>query len=96
VKTVGVKVLKDNLSSYLRLVKAGETVLIKDRNEIIAELKKPDPLPEDNSIEAFIEREYRAGRLIKATGKAKLPHPSTVKPSGIDTQEIMDYIRGER
>jgi hypothetical protein len=40
-KTVGVKELKNNLSSYLRDVRAGSTVLITDRNDIVAELREP-------------------------------------------------------
>jgi prevent-host-death family protein len=36
VKSVGIKVLKDNLSKYLRMVKDGETILVTDRNEVIA------------------------------------------------------------
>ncbi|EQA70976.1 toxin-antitoxin system, antitoxin component, PHD domain protein [Leptospira noguchii serovar Panama str. CZ214] len=32
VKTVGTKVLKENLSDYLRLVKEGETILVMERN----------------------------------------------------------------
>lgn len=37
-KTVGVKELKNNLSAYLREVRSGATVLISDRNSIVAEL----------------------------------------------------------
>jgi antitoxin (DNA-binding transcriptional repressor) of toxin-antitoxin stability system len=38
-KAVGVKQLKARLSEYLRLVKAGETVLVTDRDEVVAELR---------------------------------------------------------
>jgi len=40
-KTVGIKELKNNLSSYLREVRSGATVLISDRNDIVAELHEP-------------------------------------------------------
>ena len=40
-KTVGIKELKNNLSSYLREVRNGATVLISDRNNIVAELHEP-------------------------------------------------------
>ena len=43
-KTVQIKVLRDNLSKYLKLVKEGEVVLVKERNTIIAELKPPSLL----------------------------------------------------
>jgi antitoxin (DNA-binding transcriptional repressor) of toxin-antitoxin stability system len=38
-KTVGVKQLKAKLSEYLRLVKGGETILVTDRDEVVAELR---------------------------------------------------------
>jgi prevent-host-death family protein len=38
-KAVGVKQLKARLSEYLRLVKAGEVVLVTDRDEVVAELR---------------------------------------------------------
>lgn len=38
-KVVGVKQLKARLSEYLRMVKAGETVLVTDRDEVVAELR---------------------------------------------------------
>ena len=37
-KAVGVKVLKAKLSEYLRLVKTGVTVLVTERDEVIAEI----------------------------------------------------------
>jgi hypothetical protein len=40
-KTVGIKELKNNLSSYLREVRSGSTVLVSDRNDIVAELHEP-------------------------------------------------------
>jgi len=40
-KTVGIKELKNNLSSYLRDVRSGATVLISDRNDVVAELHEP-------------------------------------------------------
>ena len=38
-KAVGVKQLKARLSEYVRLVKAGETILVTDRDEVVAELR---------------------------------------------------------
>ena len=40
-KTVGVRDLKNRLSEYLRMVRSGESVLITDRGEVIAELNAP-------------------------------------------------------
>lgn len=38
-KAVGIKHLKARLSEYVRLVKAGETILVTDRDEVVAELR---------------------------------------------------------
>jgi antitoxin (DNA-binding transcriptional repressor) of toxin-antitoxin stability system len=42
-RAVGLKVLKNKLSEYVRLAAAGETVLIADRDRVVAELRPPDP-----------------------------------------------------
>lgn len=39
---VGLKVLKNKLSEYVRLAERGETVLIADRDRVVAELGPPD------------------------------------------------------
>lgn len=38
-KAIGVKNLKARLSEHLRSVKAGETILVTERDEVIAELR---------------------------------------------------------
>lgn len=38
-RSVGVKQLKTRLSEYLRIVRSGETVLVTDRDEVVAELR---------------------------------------------------------
>lgn len=42
-KVVGIKELKNKLSEYVKLAKAGETVLISDRGDVVAELRAPSP-----------------------------------------------------
>jgi antitoxin (DNA-binding transcriptional repressor) of toxin-antitoxin stability system len=38
-KAVGIKVLKAKLSEYVRLAKNGETILVTERDEVVAELR---------------------------------------------------------
>jgi antitoxin (DNA-binding transcriptional repressor) of toxin-antitoxin stability system len=40
-RAVGLKVLKNRLSEYVRLASSGETVLITDRDRVVAELVPP-------------------------------------------------------
>jgi antitoxin (DNA-binding transcriptional repressor) of toxin-antitoxin stability system len=40
-RAVGLKTLKNKLSEYVRLAAAGETVLVVDRDKVVAELVPP-------------------------------------------------------
>ncbi len=40
-KAVGIRELKNRLSEYVRLVRAGEHVTITDRGEVVAEMNPP-------------------------------------------------------
>jgi antitoxin (DNA-binding transcriptional repressor) of toxin-antitoxin stability system len=40
-RAVGVKALKDRLSEFVRLAAGGETVLVTDRDRVVAELGPP-------------------------------------------------------
>ncbi len=40
-RAVGLKTLKNRLSEYIRLVAGGETVLVTDRDRVVAEIAPP-------------------------------------------------------
>lgn len=40
-RAVGIKVLKNRLSEYVRLAASGETILVTDRDRVVAELGPP-------------------------------------------------------
>jgi prevent-host-death family protein len=42
-RVVGIKTLKNRLSEYVRFVRAGETVLVTDRDVVVAEIVPPRP-----------------------------------------------------
>ena len=42
-RSVGIKLLKNKLSEYIRLAAEGETVLVTDRDRVVAELGPPAP-----------------------------------------------------
>jgi antitoxin (DNA-binding transcriptional repressor) of toxin-antitoxin stability system len=42
-RSVDLKILKNKLSEYVRLAAGGETVLITDRDHIVAEIVPPQP-----------------------------------------------------
>ena len=67
-RAVGVKKLKARLSEYLRLVKAGEVVLVTDRDEVVAELRpaRRQPLPPD-TVEETLSDLAASGSLMRAS-----------------------------
>ena len=42
-RSVGLKLLKNKLSEYVRLAAGGETVLVTDRDRVVAEIGPPSP-----------------------------------------------------
>lgn len=57
--TAGVREFKAHLSAYLRRVRAGETVLITDRGQLVAEVHRPTPLPRRGGRPKEIEARRR-------------------------------------
>jgi prevent-host-death family protein len=69
-RTVGLKTLKNKLSEYVRLAASGETVVITDRNRIVAEI-----VPPRRDANAFFERGLREGWLSPPTNPTTEPPP---------------------
>lgn len=96
---VGIRDLKNRLSHYVRLVQAGESVLVTDRGAVVAELRPPgsasqlggDPLP------ARLAELARKGRVVLGA-----PHdPSLYSPQPRLVPEgtvaaALDAERGDR
>jgi prevent-host-death family protein len=59
-RSVGLKVLKNKLSEYVRLAESGETVLITDRDRVVAEL-----VPARNRQSVFVEQPALAALVRK-------------------------------
>jgi antitoxin (DNA-binding transcriptional repressor) of toxin-antitoxin stability system len=73
-RTVGLKVLKNKLSEYVRLAAGGETVLVTDRDRVVAEIVPPGPGREALLADAFLADAVRKGWLAPALG-ATVPLP---------------------
>lgn len=97
-KTIGVKRLKARLSEYLRAVKQGETVLVTERDEVIAELRPPrHERPVGADLPAALELLAESGELSRAA----LPKegwrwqtPGLGLPPGT-ALALLDELRGE-
>jgi antitoxin (DNA-binding transcriptional repressor) of toxin-antitoxin stability system len=73
-RAVGLKVLKNKLSEYVRLAASGETVLITDRDEIVAEMSPPRVGRSENVADAMLADAIRKGWITPATHRG-LPLP---------------------
>jgi antitoxin (DNA-binding transcriptional repressor) of toxin-antitoxin stability system len=67
-KSVGVKQLKSRLSEYLRLVRNGETVLVTDRDEVVAELRPARRQPGTaDALDELLDSLAERGELTRAS-----------------------------
>ena len=74
-RSVGLKILKNKLSEYVRMAAAGETVLVTDRNRVVAEIVPPQPGRKSATEDEFIARGVREGWLTPASDRSKGPLP---------------------
>jgi antitoxin (DNA-binding transcriptional repressor) of toxin-antitoxin stability system len=75
VRAVGLKVLKNRLSEYVRLASSGETVLVTDRERVVAELVPPRGGRDTLASDALLADAVRKGWLTPALGSAGQPAP---------------------
>ncbi len=94
IKTVGVKLLKDQLSAYLRDVKSGCVVLVTERGNVIAELHRPVrrlPVSEKESIKS---QWIMDGKLKPFRANKRKCRPSGIKSKLGTTLSLLNQERG--
>ena len=90
-RAVGVKVLKNKLSEYLRLAEGGETVLVTDRDRVVAELGPPRPERSPVVPDAVLAEAVRSGWITPpATGPGEAPPRQPVAPLARLLRELAD------
>jgi antitoxin (DNA-binding transcriptional repressor) of toxin-antitoxin stability system len=91
-RTVGLKVLKNRLSEYVRMVEAGEVVLVTDRDRVVAELRPPHeraPLASDAHLAELVRKGILSAPLAVRDG----PPPRV--PSA-PTRQLLDELASDR
>lgn len=78
-RAVGLKVLKNKLSEYVRIAAGGEVVLITDRDRVVAELTPPQLGRSSFSSDAKLADLVREGVLTPPTIPCTVPLP-TMRP----------------
>jgi prevent-host-death family protein len=80
-RSVGLKVLKNKLSEYVRLAAGGETVLVTDRNRVVAELIPPRSSPDASTAETRWAEMVREGIITPAANpRGPLPKRTPLVP----------------
>lgn len=91
-RSVGVEVLNSHLSEYLRLARAGEIVLVTDRERVIAEIGPPRETKKSLVADALLADAVRNGWLtppVLSSGAA-LPAPAPIAPLAEIVAELDD------
>jgi antitoxin (DNA-binding transcriptional repressor) of toxin-antitoxin stability system len=97
-KTVGIRELKNHLSEYLRRVRLGESVLVTDRGEVVAEFSPPNRGAADTSLPAGLLALAKRGLVTlgepRDSGRYEpLPRPRRGRRTAA---QLLDEERGNR
>jgi antitoxin (DNA-binding transcriptional repressor) of toxin-antitoxin stability system len=96
-RAVGIKTLKNKLSEYVRLAAAGETVLISDRDRVVAQLGPPALGRSSAVADALLADAVRLGLVTPAALPPGEPPPA---PPGVMALEQLlaelDQAREDR
>ena len=97
--SVGVRELKNRLSEYLRRVRMGDSVLVTDRGEVVAELSPPGRGQTDPSVPAGLLALAKRGlATLGAPLEADLypALPLKRRGCGYTAARLLDEERGPR
>lgn len=91
-RAVGLKVLKNKLSEYVRLAAGGETVLVTDRDRVVAEIVPPQAGRSPLLADALLAEAVREGWLTPPTLAGIPPPRKPVAPF----DDLMRELRQDR
>jgi antitoxin (DNA-binding transcriptional repressor) of toxin-antitoxin stability system len=92
-RSVGIKVLKNKLSEYVRLAAGGETILVTDRDRVIAEIGPPDPARSPILSDALLLDVFRQGWMTPPISVGRGP-PARKPVMTID--ELLNHLQRDR
>ena len=95
-RAVGIRTLKNRLSEYIRLVASGETVLVTDRERVVAELVPPRSGRSVDVPDALLADAVRRGWLTPALGPVDASPPRMPVAPVEQILAELDDDRGER
>jgi len=92
-RSVGLKLLKNKLSEYVRLAAGGETVLVTDRDRVVAEIVPPRLGRSPLLVDALLAEAVREGWLAPPTLAGSDPPPR--KPV-MTLRQLMQDLQQDR
>ena len=95
-RVVGIKVLKNKLSEYVRIAAAGERVLVTDRDRVVAELGPPREGTAEAAYDAVIADAVRNGWLRPPLVRHAEPPASLPAMPLEEVLRALDAARAER
>lgn len=94
-RSVGIELLENKLSEYIRLASQGETILVTDRDRVVAEITQPQERRAGNVTDAVLADAVRNGWLTPPL----LRQPPMPRQPAAPLNEILADLakdRGER
>jgi antitoxin (DNA-binding transcriptional repressor) of toxin-antitoxin stability system len=96
VRSVGLKVLKNRLSEYVRMAAGGETVLVTDRDRVVAELVPPREGRSPVLDDALLAHAVRKGWLVPPRSSGEGAPPRMAVASSKDLAQELARDREDR
>ena len=91
-RAVGLKAFKNKLSEYVRLAAGGETVLVTDRDRVVAELVPPRPGRSALLADAMLAEAMRRGWVTPPVLVGGVPPRKPV----MSFRELMQELQRDR
>ena len=95
-RSVGLKVLKNKLSEYVRLAAGGETVLVTDRDRVVAEIVPPRGGRSPFLADALLAEAVRNGWITPPTLASDVPPPRRPVMSFAELMQDLESDRQDR
>jgi antitoxin (DNA-binding transcriptional repressor) of toxin-antitoxin stability system len=95
-RSVGIKTLKNKLSEYVRLAASGETVLVTDRDRVVAELTAPRAGRAERLDDAALAEAVRQGWITPPRVPGKGPPPRLPVAPFDEIMRVLDESREDR
>ena len=93
-RSVGLKTLNNQLSRYVRMAAAGETVLVTDRDRVVAEIVPPRQERSPFLADAMLADAVRKGWLTPPAAKG--PEAPAKPPPIMSLDELLEDMDADR